>query len=71
MSPVPVEVVDTGTASFPVACCVWAAGSVLEGGGTLGAAAAAARAVADRVDNVFIVGALDLAATRRAARGGR
>ena len=25
-SPVPVEIVDTGTASFAVACCVWAAG---------------------------------------------
>jgi DegV family protein with EDD domain len=66
MSDVPVLVVDTGTASFPVACCVWAAGQVIERGGTVGEAAGAARAVAEAVDNVFIVGALDLA-----RRGGR
>jgi DegV family protein with EDD domain len=65
-SPIPVEIVDTGTASFPVACCVWAAGVALEQGGRLAAAAAAATAVADAVGNVFIVGALELA-----RRGGR
>ena len=65
-SPVPVDVVDTGTASFAVACCVWAAGEVLKGGGKLGSAADAARGAADEVGNVFIVGGLDLA-----KRGGR
>jgi DegV family protein with EDD domain len=65
-SPVPVEVVDTGTASFAVACCVWAAGEALNGGGDLADAGAVARRVADTVGNVFIVGALDLA-----RRGGR
>ncbi|HEU5301834.1 MAG TPA: DegV family protein [Acidimicrobiia bacterium] len=65
-STVPVEIVDTGTASFPIACSVWAAGLVLERGGDLGEAAAAARAVAATVGNVFVVGALDLA-----RRGGR
>jgi DegV family protein with EDD domain len=65
-SPVPVEVVDTGTASFAVACCVWAAGEVLKDGGNLGPAADAARAAADEVGNVFIVGGLELA-----RRGGR
>jgi DegV family protein with EDD domain len=65
-SPVPVEIVDTGTASFPVACCVWAAGAALERGADLEAAADAARAVAAEVGNVFVVGALDLA-----RRGGR
>jgi DegV family protein with EDD domain len=65
-SPVPVEIVDTGTASFAVACCVWAAGEVLNGGGDLENAAGVARRVADSVGNVFIVGALDLA-----RRGGR
>lgn len=65
-SPIPVEIVDTGTASFPVACCVWAAGTALEAGGTIDDAAAAARAAAGSVGNVFIVGALDLA-----RRGGR
>ena len=65
-SPIPVEIVDTGTASFPVACCVWAAGSALERGGTLDEAAAAAQEVSRVVGNVFVVGALDLA-----RRGGR
>lgn len=60
-SPVPVEIVDTGTASFAVACCVWAAGEVLNAGGDLAHAADVARRVADHVGNVFIVGALDLA----------
>jgi DegV family protein with EDD domain len=64
-SPVPVEIVDTGTASFAVACCVWAAGEVLAAAGELTRAADIAR-VADQVGNVFIVGALDLA-----RRGGR
>jgi DegV family protein with EDD domain len=65
-SPVPVEIVDTGTASFAVACCVWAAGEVLNAGGDLTHAADVARQVAGRVGNVFVVGALDLA-----RRGGR
>jgi DegV family protein with EDD domain len=65
-SPVPVEIVDTGTASFAVACCVWAAGEVLNAGGDLTHAADVAREVASRVGNVFVVGALDLA-----RRGGR
>ena len=62
----PVTVLDTGTASFPVACCVWGAGLVAERGSTLDQAADAARAIATAVDNVFVVGALDLA-----RRGGR
>ncbi len=65
-SPVPVEIVDTGTASFAVACCVWAAGEVLAAGGDLAHAADVARRVAGEVGNVFIIGALDLA-----RRGGR
>ena len=63
---VPVEVVDTGTASFAIACCVWAAGEALARGADLGRAADAARRTAGDVDNVFVVGALDLA-----RRGGR
>ncbi len=63
---VPVEVVDTGTASFAISCCVWAAGEALADGAGVEVAAAAARAAATGVGNVFIVGALDLA-----RRGGR
>lgn len=66
MAPLPVEVVDTGSASFPVALCTWAAGDVLAAGGSLQEAAAAARSTAAAMGNVFVVGALALA-----ARGGR
>lgn len=65
-SPVPVEVVDTGTASFAVGCCVWGAGEVLAAGGGVAEAAEAAGRVAATVGNVFVVGAPDLA-----RRGGR
>src|SRR5262249_62350541 len=56
-----VEVVDTGTASFAVACCVWAAGEALAAGADSPYAADVARRVAAELGNVFIVGALDLA----------
>lgn len=64
--PVPVDLVDTGTASFAVACCVWAAGDALGAGDDAETATEAARITASRVGNVFVVGALDLA-----RRGGR
>jgi DegV family protein with EDD domain len=65
-SPIPVELVDTGTASFAVGCCVWGAGEALAAGADIIAARDAAAGVAARVGNVFIVGALALA-----QRGGR
>jgi DegV family protein with EDD domain len=65
-SPVPVTLVDTGTASFAIGCCVWSAGSCLARGGTLDEARHAAESVATTIGNVFVVGALD-----RAAHGGR
>ncbi len=60
-APVPVRVVDTGTASFAIACCVWEAGEVLARGADGEEAAAVAEAVAATVGNVFVVGALELA----------
>ncbi|MHB1855493.1 MAG: DegV family protein [Acidimicrobiales bacterium] len=65
-APVPVEIVDTGTASFAVGCCVWAAGEAIAEGAQAAEAAEAARSVAGRVGNVFVAGALALA-----RRGGR
>ncbi len=62
MSPIPVEVVDTGTISFPVACCVWSAGEVLADGGNLAAAVDAARRTATSLGYVFVVGARALGA---------
>ena len=66
--PVPVEIVDTGTASFAISCCVWAAAEALACGAEIEIAAEAARAAAATVGNVFVVGALDL--TRRGGRLG-
>ena len=66
MATVSVEVVDTGTASFPVALCAWAAVDSLTAGGTVADAAAAALTAASQVGNVFLVGTLALA-----RRGGR
>lgn len=65
-SPVPVRLVDTGTASFGVACCVWEAAEAVGAGADLDEAAAVAEAVAARTGNVFVVQAVDLV-----RRGGR
>lgn len=61
LAPLPVEVVDTGLVSFPVALCVWAAAEA-----PTGEAAAAASATAAGTSSVFVVGVPDLA-----RRGGR
>ena len=58
---VPVRVVDTGTASFGVTCCLWEAAEALWAGATADEAGAAALAVAGRLGMVFVVRALDLA----------
>ena len=61
MVPIPVTVIDTGTASFPVALCVWAAGDSLGRGATASEAADAARRAAACVGSVFVVGIPQLA----------
>ncbi|MGH9243122.1 MAG: DegV family protein [Acidimicrobiales bacterium] len=60
-APVPVRIVDSGTASFGIACCVWEAGEALATGADVDQAAAVAETVAATVGNVFTVGALELA----------
>ena len=60
-APVRVRVVDTGTASFGVTCCVWEAAEALAAGASLDEAATVAEAVAARLGVVFVVRALDLA----------
>lgn len=66
LSPIPVEIVDTGTASFAVGCCVWGAAEAIAGGVSLEGARERAEEIARSIGNVFVVGALQLA-----ARGGR
>ena len=60
-APVPVHIVDSGTASFAVALCVWAAGEAIEGGADLYVAADAAERTAATTGTVFVLQALDLA----------
>ena len=61
VSPVPVRIVDTGTASFAISLCLWEAAEAVAGGATLDDAAVAAERVSATVGNVFVVGALDVA----------
>ena len=58
---VPVRLVDTGEASFTVACCLWEAAEAVARGAGLEEAARVAEDVAGRCGNVFVVGALQLA----------
>lgn len=57
---VPVRVVDTGTASFGVTLCAWAAAEMIATGGSVEEATAAAEQTAAGIGNVFVVRALDL-----------
>ncbi len=61
VSPVPVRIVDTGTASFAVSLCLWEAAEAVASGATLEEAATAAGRVSATVGNVFVVGLLDVA----------
>ncbi|MEZ5168473.1 MAG: glycerol-3-phosphate acyltransferase [Acidimicrobiales bacterium] len=63
---VPITLVDTATASFGVACCVWEAATRLAVGATAREAAAHAEAIATTVGTTFVIQALDFA-----RRGGR
>src|SRR4051812_15159035 len=58
---VPVRIVDTGTASFAIACCLWEAAEAVAKGADLEDAGAVAEQVAGSVVNVFVVQALALA----------
>jgi len=57
--PLPVRLVDSGTASFGISCCVWAAAEAIANGATLDQAAHIAESVAPTIGNVFIVGATE------------
>ena len=57
-SPVPVRVVDTGTAGFGVSCCVWQAAEALAGGALIEEAALVAERLAPSIGNVFVMESL-------------
>ena len=67
-APVPVRLIDSGTARFGVSCCVWAAGEALAGGASIDDAAGIAESLAPRLGNAFIVSGLDLIRGTRVAR---
>ncbi|MGD9701856.1 MAG: DegV family protein [Acidimicrobiia bacterium] len=59
-SSVPVRLIDTGTASFGISCCAWAAAQAIVDGASIDDAVAVAEATIPRIGNVFVLGALDL-----------
>jgi DegV family protein with EDD domain len=65
-APVPVRVVDTGSASFGVSACVWAAGAALAAGSDAAGAAAAVERMVPRIATAFMIGVPQLT-----ERGGR
>ncbi len=58
--PVPVRLVDSGTAGFGVSCCVWAAAEAISAGANLDEAVQVAESLAPRIGSVFVLGALNL-----------
>lgn len=58
---VPVRLIDTGTMSFGITCCLWEAAEAIKHGADLQAAAEVAESVAATVRSTFVVQALDFA----------
>ena len=58
---IPFHVVDTGSASFGVSCCLLAASKVLSSGGSIPEAIQAAMLMATTVETVFVLQGLELA----------
>jgi DegV family protein with EDD domain len=57
--PLPVRLLDSGTAGFGVGCCVWAAGEAIARGATIDEAVQVVEAVAPQIGAVFVVGLLN------------
>lgn len=54
--PIPVRLVDSGTAGFGVGCCVWAAGEAVAAGANIDRAVQVAESLAPHIGAVFVVG---------------
>jgi len=65
---VPIRIVDSGTASFGVSCCAWAAADAIESGASLDEAASVAERCAASLRTSFVVGVPQL--TARSGRAG-
>lgn len=59
-APIPVRIIDSGTASFGISCCLWAAAGELETSGSVDAAVAAAEKRAAELESVFVLQGLEL-----------
>ncbi len=57
--PIPVRLVDSGTAGFGVSCCVWAAAEAIANGATIDQAVQVAESLTPHIGAVFVVGQLD------------
>ena len=60
MVDIDVRLVDSQTLSFGVSCCVWSAAQILDQGGTVDQAVAAAEGLADQLYSVTALGAAEL-----------
>ncbi len=58
--PVPVRLVDSGTAGFGVSCCVWAAAEAIAGGATLDEAVRVVEQLVPQIGSVFVLDATGL-----------
>lgn len=65
---VPVTLIDTGTASFGISCCAWAAADAIDAGADLSTAADIARSRAASLRTSFVVGVPSL--VDQSGRGG-
>lgn len=54
--PIPVRLVDSGTAGFGVGCCVWAAAEAIANGANIDRGVQVAESLAPRIGAVFVVG---------------
>lgn len=54
--PIPVRLVDSGTAGFGVSCCVWAAGDAISRGANIDEVVRAAESLMPQIGAVFMVG---------------
>ena len=54
--PIPIRLVDSGTAGFGVGCCVWAAGEAIADGDNIDRAVRVAESLAPHIGAVFVVG---------------
>jgi len=57
--PIPVRLVDSGTAGFGISCCVWAAAEAVARGGSIDEAVQVAESLSPQIGAVIIVGQLE------------